>query len=88
MVPAREPIPAENVTASSYLVPMSCVPVTPEMAELLEALRAWLDVDVEALRSRPEWAQAREWGWAMESGELTGTGLAHVGELPRGIVSE
>ena len=68
--------------------PMSCVPVTPEMAELLEALQAGPDVDLEALRSRPEWEQARKWGWAMQSGELTGTGLAHAGELPRGIVSE
>jgi hypothetical protein len=32
--------------------------------------------------------QARAWGWVMESGELTGTVLAHVRELPRGIVSE
>ena len=58
------------------------------MKELLETLQAWPDVDLEALRSRPEWAQARQWGWVMESGELTGTGWAHVGELPRGIVSE
>ena len=58
------------------------------MAELLEALQAWPDVDVEVLRGRPEWEQAREWGSAMESGELTGTGLAYSGELPRRIVSE
>ena len=35
---------------------------------------------------RPEWKQAQAWGWIMESGELTGTGLAHVKELPGGIV--
>ena len=67
---------------------MSCVLVTPEMAELLEALQAWPGVDVVALRRRPEWAQARAWGWVMESGELTGTGLGHVRDLPGGLLSE
>jgi hypothetical protein len=58
------------------------------MAELLEALRSWPDVEVERLRERPEWAEARAWGWIMESGELTGTGLAHAQELPRGMVKD
>lgn len=56
------------------------------MLELLETLTGWPDVDVDELRLRPEWEQARMWGWAMESGEPTGTGLAHVKELPGGIV--
>ena len=34
----------------------------------------------------PEWERARTWGWVMESGELTGTGWAHIRELPRGIL--
>ncbi len=58
------------------------------MRQLLEALDAWPDVDTEDLRRRPEWAQARTWGWVMESGELTGTGSAHSHDLPRGIVSD
>jgi hypothetical protein len=67
---------------------MSCTPVMPAMLELLEALQSWPDVDTEDLRQRPEWEQARAWGWVMESGELTGTGLAHVHELSGGIVVE
>lgn len=51
------------------------------MAELLEALEAWPDVDLEALRERPEWSQAREWGWVMESGERTGTGPGSCWEV-------
>lgn len=58
------------------------------MRQLLEALDAWPDVDTEDLRSRPEWVQARAWGWVMESGEVTGTGLGHVRELPLGIMIE
>jgi hypothetical protein len=67
---------------------MSCTPVTTEMADLLDRLRAYADVDLEELRRWPEWPQARAWGWVMESGELTGLGFAHVHELPRGIVVE
>jgi hypothetical protein len=63
---------------------MSCVPITAAMRQLLGALTAWPDVDTKALRRRPEWDQARAWGSVMESGELTGTGSAHVRELPRG----
>ncbi len=58
------------------------------MAALLDALKSWPNVDVEPLKQTKEWEQARAWGWVMESGELTGTGWAHVQELPRGIVSE
>lgn len=54
------------------------------MRELLEALTAWPDVDTEDLRRRLEWEQARSWGWVMQSGELTGTGLAHAHELAGG----
>lgn len=56
------------------------------MVVLLEALRSWPDVEVESLRERPEWAEARAWGWIMESGELTGTGLAHAGDVPGGLI--
>jgi hypothetical protein len=66
---------------------MSCTAVTAAMAELLEALTAWPNVDF-GLRRGPEWEQARAWGWIMESGELTGTGLGHLKELPRGIVAD
>jgi hypothetical protein len=58
------------------------------MRQFLEAFTAWPDVDAEDLRRRPEWEQARAWGWVMESGELTGTGSAHIGNLPRGIITE
>lgn len=67
---------------------MSCTPVAPSMLELLDALSAWPAVDVNEMRGCPEWDQARAWGWVMESGELTGTGLAHAGELQGGIVTE
>ena len=73
---------------SPIFTTMSCTPVPPELRDLLEALTAWPEVDAEDLPRRPEWEQARAWGWVMESGELTGTGLAHVKELPGGIVSE
>ena len=46
---------------------MSCTPVTPAMRDLLEILADWPNVNVEELRQRPEWVQARTWGWVMES---------------------
>lgn len=58
------------------------------MLELLETLRDWPDVNVDGLRRQPEWDQARAWGWVMDTGELTGTGFAHVHELSGGIVVE
>lgn len=67
---------------------MSCVDVSTPMATLLEKLRLWPEVDLDRLREMPEWDEACMWGWIMESGELTGTGLAHAQELPRGMVSE
>ena len=45
------------------------------------------DVDMEPLHGR-EWDQALAWGWIMETGELTGSGLRHVKELPSGIIIE
>lgn len=65
---------------------MSCVPVTPAMAQLLEQLKA--GHGIEELRHTAEWAQARAWGWVIESGELTGTGWSHADELAGGIVTE
>lgn len=49
---------------------MSCVPITPEMGYLLEALRGYqVSTEVqEQLRAMPEWEQAREWGWIMRTG--------------------
>ena len=67
---------------------MPRTPVMPAMRQLLETLADWPDADTEPLRHRPEWEQARPWGWVMESGELTGTGLAHVKELPGGLVRD
>lgn len=67
---------------------MGRVEVSTEMRELLEELRAWPNVDLEQLQQRPEWIKALAWGWVMESGELTGTGLRHAGGLSRGIVSD
>ena len=62
--------------------------MTPEMSYLLEALRGYpVSTEVhEQLRAMPAWEQAREWGWIMHSGELTGTGARHAGEQPRGIL--
>ena len=42
---------------------MSCTPITAAMRQLLEALTAWPDADIEDLRRRPEWEQALAWGW-------------------------
>jgi hypothetical protein len=68
---------------------MSCVPVTPQMSDLLEACRTWpLPTEIlEELEAMPEWEQARTWGWIMQTGRLTGTGSRHAeGEPPRGII--
>jgi hypothetical protein len=67
---------------------VSCTPVTDEMADLLDRLAEWPDVDTTELRARPEWRQARAWGWIMESGELTGQGWRHHHELPGGLVGD
>ena len=67
---------------------MSCTPVTPAMRQLLKQLADYPNVDIEPLQCLREWEQARSWGWVMTSGELTGTGLGHVKELPGGIVSQ
>jgi hypothetical protein len=69
---------------------MSCVPITPEMAHLLEACRYWpLPADVvDQLQAMPEWEEARTWGWVMDSGRLTGTGARHAGGLSKGIVHD
>jgi hypothetical protein len=58
------------------------------MQTLLTTLRAWpVEPDVlDEMQAMPEWEEARAWGWVMPSGQLTGTGLRHAGELPRGIV--
>ncbi|MGD2100813.1 MAG: hypothetical protein PVG83_01125 [Acidimicrobiia bacterium] len=66
---------------------MSCIPISPAMRTLLETLRAWPAVDVDKLRQTPEWRDALAWGWVMESGELTGSGLRHVGGQPDGILA-
>lgn len=66
---------------------MSCTPLTAAMRQLLEALTVWPEVDTEELRRRPEWSEARAWGWVMESGELTGTGLAHVDAVRQGVLA-
>lgn len=58
------------------------------MTALLAALSNYPDVDVHRLRALPEWQDARSWGWVMESGELTGTGLRHAGEIPKGILPD
>ncbi|MET0565161.1 MAG: hypothetical protein ABW021_01785 [Acidimicrobiia bacterium] len=66
---------------------MSCVDITHDMATLLVALRSWPHVDLEALRAMPEWRQAQDWGWILESGELTGSGARHAGfEVRPGIL--
>lgn len=67
---------------------MTCVPVTEAMAALLDRLQAWPEVDLAEVTHLPEWVQARAWGWVMSSGELTGAGLAHVHELPGGILTD
>ena len=68
---------------------MSCVPITPEMARLLTALKAWpISPDLlQELRAMSEWEQARTWGWIMSSGELTGTGSRHAGDMLKGILT-
>jgi hypothetical protein len=69
---------------------MSCVEISPDMRYLLDALRCW-PVGPEVLdriKATAEWDQARAWGWVMESGELTGTGLRHAGQPPKGITRD
>jgi hypothetical protein len=63
---------------------MSCVDLTPEMGAMLAALRR--DDPPDPYRDTEEWRLAREWGWVMETGDLTGTGRRHAGPLPRGIL--
>ena len=58
------------------------------MAELLTTLLDWPDVDSGPCRVISEWDEARRWGWIMESGELTGSGLAHARSLPTGILAD
>ena len=67
---------------------MTCTPISVSMRQLLETLGTWPDVNVDELKTLPEWREAMAWGWVMESGELTGTGLAHAKELPAGLVKE
>lgn len=70
--------------------PVSCVPITPEMAHLLEACRSWpLSPEVlNQLQGMPEWEEARAWGWIMRTGRLTGTGSRHAGIIPKGKVHD
>jgi hypothetical protein len=58
------------------------------MAILLHHLSRYplSNADMVRLRRTPEWIQARAWGWVMESGELTGTGSRHAGEIGNGIL--
>lgn len=59
------------------------------MAALLERLIGWPDINLEELRSHPDWSEVVAWGWVIgSSGELTGTGLRHARELAGGIVTE
>lgn len=51
---------------------------------LLDRLAPWPDLNTAELRARPEWEQARAWGWVMESGELTGAGMRHRHDYPEG----
>lgn len=76
----------DPVRPGPYRLAVSCTPVTEAMARLLAALSDWPAIDLEELRVQPEWDQARAWGWMMESGELTGSGIAHVKELPHCLV--
>ena len=66
---------------------MSCIPITREMAYLLEACRWPISREVlDQLQAMPEWEEARACGWIMETGRLTGTGARHASDLSRGIV--
>ena len=67
---------------------MSCVPITPEMAYLLEACRSWPTSPeiLDQLQGMSEWEEARAWGWIMQTGRLTGMGASHAGKSPRGIL--
>jgi hypothetical protein len=60
------------------------------MLFLLQACRSYpLCPDVfERLNTMPEWEQARNWGWILRTGELTGMGASHAGQLPKGIVKD
>ena len=47
---------------------MSCVDISRDMATLLVALRSWPNVTFDELRAMPEWHQARQRGWILDSG--------------------
>lgn len=68
---------------------MSCVAVSVEMAELLEAMLS-SPVTPEVLdywRDSEPWLTAIEWGWLMPTGQLTGSGARHADpNPPRGIL--
>jgi hypothetical protein len=65
---------------------MSCVDITHDMATLPVALRSWPHVDLEALRTMPEWKLARHLGWVVDSDELTETGARHAGVEVRPVI--
>ena len=57
------------------------------MAHLHSRLEGWpVDDVLTELRQKPEWEQARLWGWIMESGELIGIGHVHAKTLPSGLL--
>ena len=67
---------------------MSFVAISRDMATLLVALRSWPNVTFDELRAMPEWHQARQRGWILDSGELSVSGWRHAGgEIPTGIPS-
>jgi hypothetical protein len=54
----------------------------------LDAMRSWpvCPEVLEQVRATPEWAEARAWGWVMETGELTGIGSRHAWGAGEGIL--
>ncbi len=74
-------------TGRRHILLMAYIEMSDRMTLLLKCLSLSLpDEDMVLFRRTPEWIQARTWGWVMKSGELTGTGSRHAGEIPTGIL--
>lgn len=66
-----------------YLPAMSCTTLTADQRRVLDLLAQGQPVPEDLVSVMVELVQ---WGWALRSGELTGVGWAHAGEVSRGVL--
>jgi hypothetical protein len=72
-----------NVAPGRYLPPMSCVELADRHRAVLAALAQRQPVP-EGIGDVFE--ELVEWGWVLASGELTGAGHRHAGDIAGGLV--